>query len=62
MRRVYQTPKLEIFEYRAKVNLLQYSGENSSEKKGLFRFGPECEDNDCFELGFMNIPGHSPRA
>lgn len=58
MRRVYQTPKLEIFEYRAKVNLLLYSGE----KTRLFRFGPECEDNDCFELGFMNIPGHSPRA
>lgn len=58
MRRVYQTPKLEIFEYSAKVNLLQYSGE----KKRFFRFGPECEDNDCFELGFMNIPGHSPHA
>lgn len=57
MKRVYQTPKLEIFEYSTKVNLLQYSGE-----KGLLKSGPKCDNDDCFELGFVNIPGQNPRA
>lgn len=57
MKRVYQTPKLEIFEYSTKVNLLQYSGE-----KGLLKSGPKCDNDDCFELGFMNIPGQNPHV
>lgn len=64
MKRVYQTPKLEIFEYSAKVNLLQCSGSNDETNESLSGQG-NCEDNEYknwFELGFINNLGHSPRA